>query len=479
MAVDMFLKIDRRQGRSSRRKAQGGNRRARLVLGHEPVRHHARWRWWRRRQGRRSGPVHHQMDRQVVPGLMKYCSSGKQFKEAILTVRKAGGKEPARIPGHHHEGHDRDIREHRRLGRRGPPHRERLPQLRRRSRQSTSRRSRTAARMAARSRGRWTSRPTSRSRTATGKLRGSSAADRRRPSAASSAVRTSAPGTENPMRPIEDSLREGNLEETLRELQDQVRKAPANAKQRVFLFQLLALMGQWERAMTQLNVAGELDAGTLAMVQTYREALRCEVLRGEIFAGKRSPLVFGEPEEWFALLLESQTSRCPRGGRAGQRRCATGALEAAPTTPGTIDGVPFEWIMDGDSRLGPVRRGHRQRALLLDPLSAHPLHPGRRARGPARSGVDAGLLHLGQRRRIRRVSSRPATRARRHLADPEVRRGRRPSGWSSPAGPTSARGSACSSPMSGSTALMEVRRIDLERGTSEAQAGTGSGEALG
>lgn len=28
------------------------------------------------------------------PVLMKYCSSGEQFKEGILTVRKAGGKEP-------------------------------------------------------------------------------------------------------------------------------------------------------------------------------------------------------------------------------------------------------------------------------------------------------------------------------------------------------------------------------------------------
>ncbi len=66
-----------------------------------------------------------------------------------------------------------------------------------------------------------------------------------------------------------------------------MRKDPANAKHRIFLFQLLAVLGQWERAMNQLNVAGELDAGTLAMVQTYREALRCEVLRGEIFAGRR------------------------------------------------------------------------------------------------------------------------------------------------------------------------------------------------
>ena len=151
----------------------------------------------------------------------------------------------------------------------------------------------------------------------------------------------------------EDRLREGDLEESLRQLQEQVRKQPANAKYRVFLFQLLAIMGQWDRAMNQLNVAGDLDAGTLAMVQTYREALRCEVLRGEIFAGRRSPLVFGKPDEWVALLLEAQRL-VAQGAFVEAGAVRERALEAAPTTAGMIDGVPFDWLIDGDTRLGPV-----------------------------------------------------------------------------------------------------------------------------
>lgn len=178
------------------------------------------------------------------------------------------------------------------------------------------------------------------------------------------------------MRPFEDSLREGNLDETLRELQDQVRRQPADAKLRIFLFQLLALLGQWERAMTQLKVAGELDAGALALVQTYREALQCEALRADIFAGRRSPLVLGEPEEWLALLMEAL--RLSAQGAGEQARSARErALESAAATPGTIDGAPFEWIMDGDSRLGPVLEAivngryywvpfHRIRAIRLE-----------------------------------------------------------------------------------------------------------------
>jgi type VI secretion system protein ImpE len=69
----------------------------------------------------------------------------------------------------------------------------------------------------------------------------------------------------------EQHLQEGNLNEALIQLQNQVKKDPANAKLRTFLFQLLAVLGEWDRALTQLNVSGDLDAANLAMVQTYRE----------------------------------------------------------------------------------------------------------------------------------------------------------------------------------------------------------------
>jgi type VI secretion system protein ImpE len=151
----------------------------------------------------------------------------------------------------------------------------------------------------------------------------------------------------------EKSFREGRIEEALDQLQDQVRKDPANAKYRTFLFQLLSLTGQWERAMTQLKVVGELDSATLPMVQAYREALCCEALRADVFAGRRSPLFFGEPEPWMALLTEAL--RCTASGRHEQAAALRGqAFEAAPATPGKLDGQPFSWIADADSRLGPV-----------------------------------------------------------------------------------------------------------------------------
>ena len=151
----------------------------------------------------------------------------------------------------------------------------------------------------------------------------------------------------------EQAVREGDLDAALNHLQQQVRQDPAASELRVFLFQLLCVMGQWDRALTQLNVAGDLDAGALAMVQMYREAVKCERLRAAVFAGGKSPMVFGEPEEWLALLIEALlVTGTPRAGEAQGLRAR--ALEAAPASAGTIDGKPFEWIADADPRLGPV-----------------------------------------------------------------------------------------------------------------------------
>jgi type VI secretion system protein ImpE len=151
----------------------------------------------------------------------------------------------------------------------------------------------------------------------------------------------------------EESLRAGQIDEALRDLQDRIRRSPADAKLRTFLFQILTVLGDWDRALSQLQVIGDLDAGALPMVHTYREAIRCERLRAQVFEGKSTPLVFGSPERWAALMIEAV--RLSAEGHHGEaQRLRDEAFELAPATAGTIDGQPFEWIADADPRLGPI-----------------------------------------------------------------------------------------------------------------------------
>jgi type VI secretion system protein ImpE len=169
-----------------------------------------------------------------------------------------------------------------------------------------------------------------------------------------------------------DSLHQGDLEKTLTDLQNQVRKNPADPKLRIFLFQLLSVMGQWDRALTQLNVCRDMSDANLAMGQTYQEALRAEVFRKAVFDGTRSPLIFGKPNEWVALLSESLRVRA--SGKADESlELRNQAFELAPAVSGSIEvagsgqaaekgtdddettetGQRFEWIADADARLGP------------------------------------------------------------------------------------------------------------------------------
>ena len=83
----------------------------------------------------------------------------------------------------------------------------------------------------------------------------------------------------------ESSLRSADTAGALEQLQSQIRDHPGEARLRVFLFQLLAVRGDWKRALEQLTLSAQLDPKALLMAQTYREALRCEALRAQVISG--------------------------------------------------------------------------------------------------------------------------------------------------------------------------------------------------
>jgi type VI secretion system protein ImpE len=143
------------------------------------------------------------------------------------------------------------------------------------------------------------------------------------------------------------------LEQELARLLTEVKANPGKAALRIYLFQLLCVLGNWERALQQLQVCAQLDAAALPMAQAYREAIRCEVLREEIFAGKRSPHFLGTPPEWGGLLVES-LRHLRDGANAAADAMRVQAFDMASEVACELDGQPCAWIADADSRLGPV-----------------------------------------------------------------------------------------------------------------------------
>src|ERR1700681_4572076 len=151
----------------------------------------------------------------------------------------------------------------------------------------------------------------------------------------------------------EQFLKDGRPDEALKDLQNAVRDDPANAKSRVFLFQLFSVQGDWKRADTQLKVLSEMDSDSMMLSRIFEPILPCEAIRAEVFAGKRTPIIFGEPPEWIGSLVEAMSFFGKGEFRAGAA-LRDKAFEAAPTSAGIVNDEPFEWIADADERLGPV-----------------------------------------------------------------------------------------------------------------------------
>jgi type VI secretion system protein ImpE len=151
----------------------------------------------------------------------------------------------------------------------------------------------------------------------------------------------------------EESLKEGRLDEALNTLQRVVREDPANAKPRIFLFQLLSVLGEWQRADTQLQVLYEMDSDSMMLARIFEPILLCEAFRADVFAGERTPIIFGQPPEWIGFLVKAMEHFGKNEFRAGIK-LRDQAFDAAPMSEGKINGTSFDWVADADERLGPV-----------------------------------------------------------------------------------------------------------------------------
>lgn len=160
-----------------------------------------------------------------------------------------------------------------------------------------------------------------------------------------------------PSKSAAEWLHEARPIEALFALTEEVRARPGDSRLRVFMAQLLCVLGRWERALAQLDIAAELDALAVPMKQVYGDAIRCEALRAEVFGGRRTPLVLGTPPPWLALLIES-LRLVGTGDAARAEALRQLAFDEAPALAGRLEGEDssetFQWIADADMRLGPV-----------------------------------------------------------------------------------------------------------------------------
>jgi type VI secretion system protein ImpE len=142
-----------------------------------------------------------------------------------------------------------------------------------------------------------------------------------------------------------DLFRDGKLAEALIAATAAVKNKPADLGQRVLLAELLLFAGNLERADVILDAASQIDPSALMIVAEFRQLLRADMARRQLYRDGRVPEFLGEPEPTEQASLAAMVAL-----RAGDKTAAAAkAAEAEtirPRTPGVSGTLTFDDFRD-------------------------------------------------------------------------------------------------------------------------------------
>jgi type VI secretion system protein ImpE len=142
----------------------------------------------------------------------------------------------------------------------------------------------------------------------------------------------------------------GKLADALAAAGAAVKRAPTDLSARILLAELLAFSGNAERADVILDAASDIDPSAAIAVAEFRQLLRAEVARRQLFRDGRVPEFIGEPTAAQRHALAALVAL--RAGDAATAAEEAKAAEAArPHVAGTHNGEAFEDLRDADDLL--------------------------------------------------------------------------------------------------------------------------------
>ncbi len=147
-----------------------------------------------------------------------------------------------------------------------------------------------------------------------------------------------------------DLLRAGKLADALTAAQAAVRKAPSDLSARVLMAELLIFSGNLERADVLLDAMSTLDPSTGIVVAEFRQLIRADMARRQLFRDGRVPEVLSDLTEAQRLQLAALVALRDKD-MAGAAKNAAAAEEARPRVPGFHNDQPFDDFRDADDLL--------------------------------------------------------------------------------------------------------------------------------
>lgn len=133
------------------------------------------------------------------------------------------------------------------------------------------------------------------------------------------------------------------------QIQD-VKAHPADTGKRLFLFELLAFAGDWDRAKRQIEaVSYPGDLGLEAAALNYKKIMDAEDHRRRVFRDGVMPQFIIPAPDWVLLRLQAI-----KAAPAEAKDLLSQADAAAKSASGTLNGKPIEGVRDCDDLFGPV-----------------------------------------------------------------------------------------------------------------------------
>jgi type VI secretion system protein ImpE len=145
-----------------------------------------------------------------------------------------------------------------------------------------------------------------------------------------------------------DLIKAGRLSEARQNLIDAVKSSPADTGKRTLLFQIHALCGEWDKAERDLDLIAAQDAKREIGVQVYRNIVRAEMERSEVFTlGRRASFLPESPpnaELYFALQKKLLNNEIPEAAGLFNQ-----VKSQIPHLSGSMNGKKFIGFSDTDS----------------------------------------------------------------------------------------------------------------------------------
>jgi type VI secretion system protein ImpE len=145
-------------------------------------------------------------------------------------------------------------------------------------------------------------------------------------------------------------FRAGQLDAAVAAAQAALRKAPTDLNARVLLGELLAFTGNLERADVVLDAASAIDPSTAMVMAEFRQLIRADMARRQLFRDGRVPEFLNDPTETQRLQLAALVAL--RAGDLAEAQRQTEAAEAArPHAAGKHNDAAFDDLRDADDLL--------------------------------------------------------------------------------------------------------------------------------